>query len=399
MGERGTIAMDAMLTRLQAQNFKSFRTLDIPLGPLNVLVGPNMGGKSNLLDLLRFLYESWFPQPGTYGPENAITRRGGMDEVLWKGGPDKLLSIGVEVTDPTRPDRRFQYGIELVAGATGYVNIQTERLALFERQTQQHLITRDAQGRWLTNAGGQRLITVEAQRSAMELALQNWDGRLLRLFVQNWRYYNLVPSLMKQPNPVVEGGALKSQGQNLSAWLMWLQTRAPETFNRVAEVAQDAFPEIRRLLTWPTLEGTVNLMSEEKALARRVPLVQMSDGELAFIALLSLIYAPGGLSGTLLLIEEPENHLHPRLLETVVALLRQVQEEATGRGVLPYQIILTTHSPYLVNQMNLDEILWIEKKKGETIVVRPHDKAHLRKLVEDKELGIGDLMLTGALGQ
>jgi predicted ATPase len=233
----------------------------------------------------------------------------------------------------------------------------------------------------------------------MEAAFQDWEGHLLRLFVPNWRYYNLVPSLMRQPNPVGDGGSPQVQGQNLSAWLMWLQTRAPEIFNRVAEVAQDVFLEIRRLLTWPTLDGTVNLMSEEKALARRVPLVQMSDGELAFIALLSLICAPDDLRGTLFLIEEPENHLHPRLLETIVSLLRQVQDKATGRGVPPLQIILTTHSPHLVNQMHLDEIFWIEKKKGESIVVHPSDKTHLRKLVEDKELGIGDLMFTGALGQ
>lgn len=50
-----------MLTRLQAQNFKNLRRLDLPLGPVNVLVGPNMGGKSNILDVLRFLFESWFP--------------------------------------------------------------------------------------------------------------------------------------------------------------------------------------------------------------------------------------------------------------------------------------------------------------------------------------------------
>ena len=69
------------------------------------------------------------------------------------------------------------------------------------------------------------------------------------------------------------------------------------------------------------------------------------------------------------------------------------------RGVPPSQIILTTQSPYVIDQMNLDEILWVEKKKGETKVVRPSDKANLRKLVEDEVLGLGDLMFTGALGE
>ena len=111
------------------------------------------------------------------------------------------------------------------------------------------------------------------------------------------------------------------------------------------------------------------------------------------------MYAPDDLGGTLFLVEEPENHLHPRLLETLIALLRQSQQETSDRGVPLSQIIVTTHSPYLVNQMNLDEIIWVEKKHGETIVVRPSDKADLRRLVEDKSVGLGDLMFTGALGE
>ena len=129
-----------MLKRLQAENFKSLRTFDSSLGSLNVLVGPNMGGKSNIIDALCFLYESWFPQPGTYGPINALTRRGGIDEVLWKGGQDKLLSIGIEFEDPAQPTKRFDYKIELVSGAAGYVNIQAEQLTLHQGEKQWPLI-------------------------------------------------------------------------------------------------------------------------------------------------------------------------------------------------------------------------------------------------------------------
>lgn len=401
---RGTAGYDndwsSVLTRLQARNFKSFRNLDLPLGPLNILVGPNMGGKSNLLDVLRFLHECWFPpQAGAYGPVSALARRGGVDEVLWKGGQDRLLALAVECTDSARPGRSFKYEIEMVGGATGYVNIQSERLVLHDGEEQYPLIIRESEGRWLVNSDGQRLVSLDAERSAMEFAPQNWEGYPLKWFAQNWRYYNLVPSLMKQLNQVGAGATLEPQGQNLSAWLMWLQTRAPENFIRIAEIARDVFPEIRRLLTWPTQQGTVNLVSEEQGLARPTPLFQMSDGELAFIAYLSLVCAPTDLGGTLFLVEEPENHLHPRLLETLVALLRQVREEVSAPNVQLSQIVLSSHSPYLLDQMNLDEILWVEKKNGETSVVRPNDKAHLRELVEDKSLGLGDLMLSGTLGE
>jgi predicted ATPase len=388
-----------MLTRLQARNFKSLRTLDLSLGRLNVLVGPNMGGKSNILDSLRFLYECWFPQPGTYGPVNALTRRGGIDQVLWKGGQDKLVSLGIEFADPSRPGRTFEYAIELVGGAGGYVNIQTEGLVLREGGTQYPLITRDSEGRWLVNPDGQRLVSVEAQRSAMEILAQNWAGHPLKSFAQSWRYYQLVPARMKQANQMTAGHVLDPDGWNLSAWLMWLQTRSPESFLRIAEAARDIFPEVRNLLTWPTQQGTVSLASQEQALLSPTPVHQMSDGELVFIAFLSLICAPDDLSGTLFLIEEPENQLHPRLLETLTALLRQVQEEVAERSVTPSQIVLTTHSTYLVDQMELEELIWVQKSKGETKVVRPSERGHLKKLVEDEALGLGDLMFTGALGE
>lgn len=388
-----------MLRRLQVQNFKSLQTLDISLGPLNVLVGPNMGGKSNIFDVLLFLYESWFPQPGTYGPVNALARRGGISEVLWKGGQENLLSIVIEFVDPVQPRRTFEYEIDLVSGVGGYVNIQTERLDLQEGEKHYPLITRDGEGRWLVNANSEKLVSIQAERSAMELAPPNWEGYPLKWFAQNWRYYQLVPALMKQINQVTAGSVLERHGQNLSAWLMWLQTRSPESFERVTEAARDVFPEIGRLLTWPTQQGTVSLASQEKALARPTPIFQMSDGEVIFVAFLSLICAPDDLSGTMFLVEEPENHLHPKLLETLISLLRQVREEVEGRKVAPAQIMLTTHSPYILDQMTIDEVVWVEKKNGKSRAIRPSDKDHLRKLVEDEALGLGDLMFTGALGE
>jgi predicted ATPase len=358
-----------------------------------------MGGKSNILDLFRFLHECWFPQPPTFGPLSALARRQGIEEVLWKGSQDRLLSIAIDFLDPARPGREFTYQLEIVGGTGGYLTIQKEALTLREGGEGHQLIVRDDNGRWLENADASKLVMVQAERSGMELAPPNWDGYPLKFFAQNWRYHQFVPGLMKQANPMTAGSVLDTGGSNLSAWLMWLQTRSPQAFARIEEVACDVFPEIRQLLTWPTQQGTVYLASQEQGLLRPTPLFQMSDGELAFVAFLSLIFAPDDLGGTLFFIEEPENHLHPRLFETLVALLRQVQQETAERGVPPSQIIFTTHSPLVLNQMKLGEILWVEKRQGETKVIRPNDKPHLRKLVEDETLGLGDLMFAGALGE
>ena len=163
---------------------------------------------------------------------------------------------------------------------------------------------------------------------------------------------------------------------------MTLQTKHSDSFERIARVAKDAFPELERLFTVPTQQAQVFLASEEKYLKRPVSAFQMSDGELAFIALLSLLFSPRELGAPLYCVEEPENHLHPRLLDTLVEVLKQVQEELSPEN--RSQILITTHSPYLIDKFSLDELIVLEKREGATILTRPSDKAHLRDLLQRK---------------
>ncbi len=95
-------------------------------------------------------------------------------------------------------------------------------------------------------------------------------------------------------------------------------------------------------------------------------------------------------------IEDLENYLHPTLIETLLQVLRQSQE-GWERTLGAPQVIMTTHSPLVVDKMKLDEIIFVEKREGETICSRPSEKSHLRKLLQDEEIGLGDLVYTGAL--
>ena len=123
---------------------------------------------------------------------------------------------------------------------------------------------------------------------------------------------------------------------------------------------------------------------------------RMSDGTLQFLALLSLIFAPTELGAPLFCVEEPENHLHPRMLESLVELQQQRQRELGSDAA---QLIITTHSPHLVDLVTLDDLVVVEKEEGATRCVRPSSKKHLRDLLEREELGLGDLWYSGALGE
>jgi predicted ATPase len=393
-----------MITRLQVRNFKSLRNIDISFGPLNVLVGPNMAGKSNILDVLTFLYQAFVPQAGTDGVNYALAQRGGPNEVLWKGADNKLIEIALETTDDYEPAAHYRYNIEIIVGAGGYATVQDESLMLSrDGMTATLLGKKDGPpqfGLEYKNADGKPAGGAsQSGASAMQYAHPGWDGYRFRESIRNWRSYHFLPPIMKESSEMASGQLLSMYGQNISAWLLWLQTHSPKAFGSLNEVLRDVFPDILQIKTIPTADGKVHVSVDEKGLKRATNVWQLSDGFLHFMSLLSLIYVPPELSGTVFLIEEPENYIHPRLLETLVTLLRQIRQGASLSNQPLAQILLTTQSPYLVDRFHLEELIWIEKRDGATRAFHPSDKKHLRELVENKDLGLGDLMYAGALGQ
>jgi predicted ATPase len=389
-----------MITRLQVRNFKSLRELDIQLGAINVLVGPNMAGKSNILDIFRFLHDVFFPKPGFEGVSLALSQRGGVNEVLWKGGDDKLITIALDASDPTEGGTRYRYELQLLVGMGDFVTAQNESLKLTRAGVEHDLIELKQGFLWLKNMDGKEYGGFgSSNTTALQHASPAWDGYRFYDMIKHWRFYHFLPPMMKESSKMASGRDLDEPGgNNLSAWLMWLQTHSPEAFGRVNEVLRDSFPGLGQIRTIPTEDGNVHISLREQGLKRPTNVWQVSDGFLVLTALLSLLYVPPERGGTLYCIEEPENYLHPRLLETLVTLLRQVELQSGGTDVSKVQFVFTTQSPYFLNQFSLDEMLWVEKKDGETKAYRPADKGHLKKLVEDRELGLGDLMYSGVLG-
>lgn len=391
-----------MITRLQVRNFKSLHEIDVHFGAINVLIGPNMVGKSNLLDVFRFLHDVVFPESGSQGLQYALSQRGGVNEVLWKGDDEKQILIALEATDPTRANTSYKYKLELIAGAGGYVATQNESLRLIRAGSEHELISVRGGFLWLNNIDGKDAGGGVGTNgvTALQHAFPTWDGYRFYEMVKLWRFYHLLPPMMKESSRMSSGQTLDEPGgDNLSAWLMWLQTHSPDSFARVSEVLRDLVPGLEQIRTIPTEDGNVHISLREQGLKRPTNVLQVSDGFLVLTALLSLIYVPPERGGTLYCIEEPEEHLHPKLLETLVALLRQTTLQAHDTKGAQTQFLFTTQSPYFLNQFLLEEVLWVEKKNGETKAYRPADKEHLKKLVEEKDFGLGDLMYSGVLGE
>lgn len=390
-----------MIKELTVKNFMSLKDVTIRMGQLNVLVGPNLSGKSNLLRSLRLLYQMVNPQPGAYGLPNAIHALGGVSEVSWKG-TDSLGPIHIGLVGSGQPfsafgsEAQWEYRIVVTANPAGAIWVQDESLSVQDGGRACSLIDSVAGDRRFATKDGRSISAVGSpDRSALEYEIPDWEGNALRNFFRSIQFHQLVPPVMQANNQSAAAAFLTECGNNLSSWLMTLQTKYGESFERMARVAQDAFPSLERLFTVPTQQGQVFLASQEKHLKRPVSIFHMAHGELAFIALLSLIFSPPELAAPFYCIEEPENNLHPRLLATLVEVLKQVQEEYPPEQRA--QIVITTHSPYLIDRFSLDELIVFEKREGATVTARPRDKAHLQQLLDDEEIGLGELFYSGAL--
>lgn len=388
-----------MIKKIRVQNFKSLRDITVDLALTNVLVGPNMSGKSNFIDVFRFLTDLLVPAPGTHALANAFNKRNGFKEVAWKGGESDVMKFSISgAHQNTNEPVEWKYELELLGERRyGTVSVKHEQLVLLHHDQPSLLIKTEGQQRVLIGGVGAMTQIQDSNRLALEFEIPNWEGNEIRSQIVSWRFYHLVPTLMRQANPSVVAPVLTEPGDNLGSWLLLLQTRYGEEFNRIVNACREALPGLENVLAWPTQQSTVYIASREKYLASPTTVWQMSDGELSFIALLSLIFAPKELGAPLYCIEEPENNLHPKLLSILTGLLKQVQEEL---GVCDAgQVIVSTHSPQLIDQCSIEDLILFHRTEGMTHCTRPRDNEHFKKLVESGEIGLGDLYYSGALAR
>jgi len=386
-----------MIKKIHARNFLSLKEVDLELGLRNVLVGPNMSGKSNLIELLKFLATIATARPGLH---TAILQRGGFGELCWKGGEENLVDLTVTVELPSKEvDAKptvYEYSLSLLgAGGMGFA-VNREKLVILVRNKEPRVVYEIQAGSsgLIEEDGKLRKIDLGTWTTALEaVGLPNTEADRFRNFLAGWRFFQLIPLLMRKDNPPNPQPFLMEHGENLSSWITTLQT-SPDAFLQIRQAVRDALPELADIFIQPTQAATIVLGTLEKNLKRPTSISRMSDGELAFLALVSLILAPPQFSAPVFCVEEPENYLHPYLLEALVELLTQRQDDL---GEHAAQILATTHSPQLVDKMSIDDLIVVEKSKGQTKFRRPSSDDQLRELVARKELGLGDLWFTGAL--
>ena len=367
--------MKDRLTELTLRGFRSIKNLEcFRPGPLNVLIGANGAGKSNLISFFRFL--SWALTP----PGNLqfhIAKLGGASAILHDGAACTREIEAHLVLQTERGENEYKFRLFHVAGDT----------LCFA--SEEYRFTPSGLGKeanWSSLGPGHR----EAEIIRLSEQGEPTPGVILALLrkcvVYQFHNTSVESARMRSKSNAEDNWRLKEDGANLAPFLLRIQTQHPEYYHRIVETLRQILPffadfELRDeygavLLRW-TERGTDQVFSADQA----------SDGMLRTIAVIALLMQPEDSLPNVLILDEPELGLHPYAISIVAGLLRGLAEER--------QVFVATQSATFVDQFMPEDIIVVDRAERES-VFRRLDSGQLGEWLDD--YSIAELWEKNVLG-
>ena len=352
------------ITKVMLRNYKSIGYFEVSLGKLTYLVGANGSGKSNFLDALHLVRDAL-----SGSLDNALNERGGLSEV-------RRRSSG----HPTRFGIRLEFSLA-TTGQPGYYAFTIAALAGrgYEVLTEKCVIQGAGKGTFFQIDRGRLqgssegiFPSVTADRLALVVASGLTAFRPVFDAFTHMGFYNLNPKLMRELQKPQEGRLLKPVGENIASVIGHLERLAPDRLALVQQYLQTVAPMVHGVERKPvgpmeTLEFRQDMVGAKHPW--RFLAQNMSDGTLRALGVLAALFQGNrDYSPTLVGIEEPETALHPAASAALREALTRASEET--------QVIVTSHSPDLLDDMNLsaDALLAVVSEGGETRIA-PLDPA------------------------
>jgi predicted ATPase len=378
---------------LRVENYRALRQLELKgLGPFTVLLGPNGSGKSTVFDVFAFLSECF-----TDGLRRAWDRRGRFKELRTRDS-DGPIVIELKYRESYTPNKTPLITYHLEIGEEGGSPIVSEEWLRW---------TRGQRGRPFTflnfRLGSGEVVSGEqpdedAERVTEDLASPemiavNTLGQFarhprvsaLREFITGW-YLSYLTAGGMAGNP--EAGPqerLSASGDNLPNVMQYLKERHPDRLLAILHSLTQRVPRLERVEARVLDDGRLLLEVKDAPFTRPVLARFASDGTLKMLAYLTLLQDPN--PSKFVGIEEPENHLHPRLLPGLAEECRK----AAGRT----QMLVTTHSPFFISALQPTEV-WVlyRDERGHTQTKRTADMRGIKEFVENGAT-LGDLWTEG----
>lgn len=324
-------------SNLQLKNWKNFASCNVAISNRVFLVGPNAAGKSNLLDVFRFLRD--LASPGG-GFQEAIRRRGGVSAIRCLAArryPDIELRVTLQSRE-TSP--RWEY-------ALGF-NQDQQRRARITRES----VTRNGETLLERPSEDDKQDPDRLTQTHLEQVNVNRSFREVASFLESIRYLHIVPQLVREPDRSVGRPNDPFGGDFLEQMAKTQERTRVARLQKIRDALRVAVPQLIEIELWRDDRGTPHLRGKYEHWRPQGAWQteeQFSDGTLRLMGLLWVAMEGGGP----LLLEEPELSLHPEIVRFLPQMFARVQRR-TGR-----QIILSTHSPDLLRDegIALTEVL------------------------------------------
>jgi predicted ATPase len=365
-----------MLKSVTLQNFKSFgEAQTVPLSPITVLVGANNSGKSNFLGFARFM------RAALDDFTKAVDAEGGSDFVVHR---------------PRVPDARSEFLLKIGWSSTQgryESTLSLDQAALFQSKEQLGTHAGDA---WVTK--GYELefdtnyrVRVDRPFSGLRALLRENSaprntqiaGESIRVgeLVINARYIRLEILALRRDSEVVPEPAMDLAGAGLASELALWKGSDPQKAAELDGFLRTCLPELASVLVRPAPQKGYQRLWVQQKDGQQFDALHTSDGVLCFIALAMHAISAG--EGSLMLVEEPEQCIHPRRLHQYVELLRSAVAKKNC------QFLVATHSPVLLNEFRdePESILLFNRGPRGTKVRRLSDDAALMESLSQNNPG------------
>lgn len=418
-----------MFTRIQTRSFRCLKSVDQALGPFRALVGPNASGKTTFLDVIGFLGDLVRNRGDVL--ETVRNRSANFEKLVWMGvGRSFQLAVEADIPDSVKKEmhdtkqcfNRLRYEVEVgLEPESNEVGLDHETLWLLKPQLPEEPVQREFFPMSQTSVdsilgrsgkdrktvitkkpGGNDNYYTEGKKSYQpsfklgrgKSALANIPADEESFPVSTWfrdlldkgvQPFMLNSQVIRQPSAPGLGRRFQTDGSNLP-WVIAELRKDDKRFQRWLAHVRTALEDIKDVDTVERPEDRHRYLVIEYANGAKVPSWLASDGTLRLLALTIPAYL-ADLEGTFL-IEEPENGIHPRAIETILQSLSSVYGS---------QVLVATHSPIALNMLEPKDVLCFAKDASGATDIVAGDKHPALRDWKKGEPDLGVLFASGIL--
>jgi len=378
------------IEELSVKNYRALKDLQLKgLTPLTVFLGPNGSGKSTIFDVFAFLSECF-----SVGLRKAWDKRGRFKELRTRGTDGAIVFKLKYREKPKSPIITYHLAIE--EGKKGpYVAEEWLQWRRGQRgQPFKFLDFREGTGRVVTGeVPDEKDQRIDEQLASPEMIAANTLGQLakhprvnaLRRFITGWYLSYLTADNTRMTPEAGPQERLSATGDNLPNVIQYLKEQHEDRLKEILKTLSRRVPRLEKVDAELMADGRLLLQIKDAPFDQPILAKFASDGTLKMLAYLTILYDPD--PPQLVGIEEPENHLHPRLLPELAEECR----EASART----QLMVTSHSPFFVNGLKPEE-LWVlyRDQSGYSQARRAADMRGIKKFMDQGAL-LGHLWMEG----